>query len=316
MSSFIQPKITVDSITDNVSRITVEPLERGFGDTLGNSMRRVLLSSLQGAAVESIKIDGVQHEFSSLEGAYEDVTDIVLNTKKLVFSSEGVTDHATATINIEGPCEVKGGDFMIPAGFNLVNPDLVLCHLSDGARLIMELNIGVGRGYVAGVERESKNDPIGIIYIDSLYSPVARCAKSVRPCRVGQHTDYDALVLEVETNGAISPVNAVVEAAHIMNEYMGAFMGLDKLQSEKLATDTIFEQTEEEPDNNVTDIPVEDMNLSVRSYNCLKRAEINNLNELLGYSEHDLLHLRNFGAKSVEEVKNKLEEMGYSLKNA
>lgn len=315
MASFIQPKVTVEQVTDNVSRITVEPLERGFGDTLGNSMRRVLLSSLEGAAVESIKIDGIQHEFSTIEGVYEDVTDIVLNCKKLVFEQVGPVEEATATINMKGPATVKGGDFMVPAGFKLVNPDLEICHLGKGAHLVMEMNIGIGRGYLAGQDRDRKGQPIGIINIDSLYSPIVRCAKNVQPCRVGQHTDYDSLRLEIETNGSITPVDAVVQAANIINQHMVAFMNLDKQEAEAAQAESIFGEEEDgEAAAAMEDMVVEDLGFSVRSYNCLKRAEINTLSQLLTYSQDELKNLRNFGEKSVEEVIDKLNEMGYSLK--
>jgi DNA-directed RNA polymerase subunit alpha len=174
MSEFIRPNVSVEEVRNDVARVTVEPLERGYGDTLGNSLRRVLLSSLEGAAVEAIRIDGVQHEFSTVEGVYEDVTDIVLNVKRLVFKATGVSDEATASINIEGPATVTGGDFMVPAGFDLINPELVICHLAEGARLVMEMRIGRGRGYVSGENNKREKDPIGLIHVESLYSPVSR----------------------------------------------------------------------------------------------------------------------------------------------
>lgn len=314
MSNFIQPTVEVDEINDTVARVVVEPLERGFGDTLGNSMRRVLLSSLEGAAVESIRIDGVSHEFSAVDGMYEDVTDIVLNVKNLVFEANGTSDEGTATITVDGPATVTGGDFRVSSGFSLVNPELVICHLEKGAHLSMEMNIGMGRGYVSGVEREDKDgQPIGLIFVDSLYSPVKRCAKFVEACRVGQRTDYDRLVIEVETNGATTPKDAIVEAANIVNQHMNAFMNVDKDEAEALQAESIFDPVES-PVDAVTATPVEEMSLSVRSYNCLKRAEIATVEELLNFSEQELLNLRNFGVKSVEEVKGKLEEMGLHLK--
>ena len=226
MSDFIRPNVTVEEVSENVARVIAEPLEHGYGDTLGNSLRRVLLSSLEGAAVEAIQIDGVQHEFTTVEGVYEDVTDIVLNVKGLAFKSLGVGDEATATISIDGPATVTGGDFDIPSEFNLVNPEHVICTLAEGAHLTMSMRIGTGRGYVSGEDNEHDDDPIGLIHVDSLFSPVRRCAKAVEPCRVGQHTDYDKLVLEVETNGGVSPREAVVEAANIINQHMTAFMSL------------------------------------------------------------------------------------------
>ena len=312
MSEFIRPTVSVEEISDNLARVSAEPLERGYGDTLGNSLRRVLLSSLEGAAVEAIQIDGVQHEFTTVPGVYEDVTDIVLNVKGLVFRSMGTGDEATASINVDGPMTVTGGDFDIPAEFTLVNPDHVICTLGADAHLSMKMRIGVGRGYVSGDDNERESDPIGIIHVDSLYSPVRRCAKSVEPCRVGRHTDYDRLLLEVETNGSISPRDAIVEAANIINQHMTAFMGLADVD-EPQEDESIF-ATGTEEDNAELDKQIEDLDLSVRSYNCLKRAGIHSVRQLVEFSENDLLNIRNFGVKSIEEVKDKLEAMGLGLK--
>ena len=312
MSEFIRPTVSVEEISDNLARVSAEPLERGYGDTLGNSLRRVLLSSLEGAAVEAIQIDGVQHEFTTVPGVYEDVTDIVLNVKGLVFRSMGTGEEATASINVDGPMTVTGGDFDIPAEFTLVNPDHVICTLGADAHLSMKMRIGVGRGYVSGDDNERESDPIGIIHVDSLYSPVRRCAKSVEPCRVGRHTDYDRLLLEVETNGSISPRDAIVEAANIINQHMTAFMGLADVD-EPQEDESIF-ATGTEEDNAELDKQIEDLDLSVRSYNCLKRAGIHSVRQLVEFSENDLLNIRNFGVKSIEEVKDKLESMGLSLK--
>lgn len=312
MSEFIRPQVSVEEVNDVLSRVTVEPLERGYGDTLGNSIRRVLLSSLEGAAVEAIQIDGVQHEFTTVEGVYEDVTDIVLNVKGLVFRSMGTGDEATATISIDGPAKVTGGDFFVPAEFQLVNPEHEICTLEDGAHLTMSMRIGTGRGYVAGDDNKRDEDPIGIIHVDSLFSPVRRCAKSVEPCRVGQHTDYDRLVLEVETDGSLTPREAVVEAANIINQHMSAFMSLAE-EDEQPEEASIF-ATGEDDDNSELDKQIEDLDLSVRSYNCLKRAGIHSVRQLVEFSENDLLNIRNFGVKSIEEVKDKLESMGLGLK--
>lgn len=312
MSEFIRPTVSVEEISDNLARVSAEPLERGYGDTLGNSLRRVLLSSLEGAAVEAIQIDGVQHEFTTVPGVYEDVTDIVLNVKGLVFRSMGTSDEATASINVDGPMTVTGGDFDVPAEFTLVNPDHVICTLGADAHLSMKMRIGIGRGYVSGDDNERESDPISIIHVDSLYSPVRRCAKSVEPCRVGRHTDYDRLLLEVETNGSISPRDAIVEAANIINQHMTAFMGLADVD-EPQEDESIF-ATGAEEDNAELDKQIEDLDLSVRSYNCLKRAGIHSVRQLVEFSENDLLNIRNFGVKSIEEVKDKLESMGLSLK--
>ena len=204
MSEFIRPQVTVEGISESFARFTVEPLERGFGDTLGNSLRRVLLSSLDGAAVEAIHIEGVQHEFQSLAGVREDVTDIVLNVKGLVFKSNNIGDEATATVDIDGPAVVTGEDFFVPAEFDLINPEHVIATLEDGVHFTMSMRIGTGRGYAPGESNARGDDSIGIIHVDSLFSPVRRCTKFVEPCRVGQRTDYDRLVLEVETNGAVT----------------------------------------------------------------------------------------------------------------
>ena len=312
MSEFIRPQVSVEEVNENLARVTAEPLERGYGDTLGNSLRRVLLSSLGGAAVEAIQIDGVQHEFTTIPGVYEDVTDIVLNVKGLVLRSMGTGDEATASINVEGPCTVTGGDFKIPAEFELVNPQHHICTLGEGAHLSMQMRIGTGRGYVSGDDNERDDDPIGIIHVDSLYSPVRRCAKAVEPCRVGQHTDYDRLILEVETDGSVSPREAVVEAANIINQHMSAFMTL--AEEEEPQEDTSIFATGVEEDNSELDKQIEDLDLSVRSYNCLKRAGIHSVRQLVEFSENDLLNIRNFGVKSIEEVKDKLEAMGLGLK--
>ena len=312
MSEFIRPQVHVEEISDTAARVSVEPLERGYGDTLGNSLRRVLLSSLEGAAVEAIQIDGAPHEFTTIPNMVEDVTDIVLNGKGLVFRTLGTTDEGTATISVDGPCEVTGADFFIPSEFELVNPDQHIATLTEGGHLTMSMRIGYGRGYVSYEQNKRDNDPIGIIHVDSLFSPVKRCAKLVEACRVGQHTDYDRLVLEIETNGAISPRDAVVSAANIINQHMAAFMTLaDEPEAEEEVSIFAPEVTS---DNAELDKQIEDLDLSVRSYNCLKRASIHSVRQLVEFSENDLLNIRNFGVKSIEEVKDKLESMGLSLK--
>ena len=312
MSEFIRPQVTVEGISESFARFTVEPLERGFGDTLGNSLRRVLLSSLDGAAVEAIHIEGVQHEFQSLAGVREDVTDIVLNVKGLVFKSNNIGDEATATVDIDGPAVVTGEDFFVPAEFDLINPEHVIATLEDGVHFTMSMRIGTGRGYAPGYSNARGDDSIGIIHVDSLFSPVRRCTKFVEPCRVGQRTDYDRLVLEVETNGAVTPTEALVQAANIVNQHINAFLTLTTVESVPEET-SIFAQ--EEPVDNVDlDKRIDDLDLSVRSFNCLKRAGIHSVRQLLDFSENDLLNIRNFGVKSIEEVKDKLDSMGMSLK--
>lgn len=312
MSEFIRPQVQVDEINETAARVSVEPLERGYGDTLGNSLRRVLLSSLEGAAVEAIQIDGAQHEFTTIPNMVEDVTDIVLNVKGLVFRSLGTTDEATATISVDGPCEVTGADFFIPSEFELVNPEQHIATLNEGGHLTMSMRIGYGRGYVSYEGNKRDNDPIGVIHVDSLFSPVRRCAKLVEACRVGQHTDYDRLVLEIETNGALTPRDAVVQAANIINQHMQAFMNL--ADTPEVEEEVSIFAPEVSSDNAELDKQIEDLDLSVRSYNCLKRASIHSVRQLVEFSENDLLNIRNFGVKSIEEVKDKLESMGLSLK--
>lgn len=312
MSEFIRPTVQVEEIGENVSRISVEPLERGYGDTLGNSLRRVLLSSLEGAAVEAIQIDGVQHEFTTLPNMVEDVTDIVLNVKGLVFSTLGSTDEGRATISVDGPCEVLGEDFFIPEDFKLVNPKQHIATLTEGGHLTMTMRIGHDRGYVSAEQNKREGEPIGWIYVDSMFSPVRRCAKLVEACRVGQHTDYDRLVLEIETNGSITPREAVVQAANIINQYMNAFM--DLAETPPVEDEASIFAPEVTDDNAELDKQIEDLDLSVRSYNCLMRQGIRTVRQLVDYSENDLLNIRNFGVKSIEEVKDKLESMGLSLK--
>ncbi|NTU89182.1 MAG: DNA-directed RNA polymerase subunit alpha [Actinobacteria bacterium] len=312
MTEFMRPQVTIEQVDDSMARYIVEPLERGYGYTLGNCMRRVLLSSLDGAAATAISIEGVQHEFTSTPGIVEDVTDIVLNVKGLVFSSMGTGDQAVATVSAVGPCVVTGADFNVPSEFILINPEHVIATLADGARLEMTARIGVGRGYVSAERNKRSDDAIGVIPIDSLFSPVRRCTMDVTDCRVGQRTDYDRLVLEVETDGSITPSDAICQAANIINQHMNAFLMLNKGE-EVPETASIF-APEGPTTNTELEKQVEDLDLSVRSYNCLKRAGIHSVRQLVEFSENDLLNIRNFGAKSIEEVKDKLQSMGLNLK--
>ncbi|MDO8879295.1 MAG: DNA-directed RNA polymerase subunit alpha [Coriobacteriia bacterium] len=310
MTEFMRPQVTVDEIDARTARYIVEPLERGYGYTLGNSMRRVLLSSLQGAAATSIRIEGVQHEFATITGVREDVTDIVLNVKGLVFSDTGIGEgDGVATLDATGARVVTGADLKIPTEFELINPDHVIATLEKGARLEMSIRIGVARGYVSADRNKRPEDPLGVITVDSLFSPVTRCSYVVENTRVGQRTDYDKLVLEVETNGAMAPADAVARAARIIDEHMMLF--LEQAESE-MPEDGIFETVVDERDR-VLDTPIEELDLSVRSYNCLKRRGVNTIGQLAECSEADLLNIRNFGAKSIEEVKDKLQAMGLGL---
>jgi DNA-directed RNA polymerase subunit alpha len=310
---FMRPKVTTEEVNETLARFIVEPLERGYGQTLGNSMRRVLLSTLEGAAVTAIAIEGIQHEFSFIEGVIEDGTDIVLNIKGLVFAALGTSEEATAVISAVGPCVVTGDDISVPSGFLLINPEHVIATLGDGAKLEMTLRIGTGRGYVGATQNKREDDPIGIVHVDSLFSPVRRCTMAVTDTRVGQRTDYDKLILEVETNGAIRPEEAVVKAANVIKQYMEAFRIGDEAPENDFTDIFVKEDTSANAD---LDKPVEDLDLSVRSYNCLKRAAIHSVSQLVDFSENDLLNIRNFGAKSIEEVKDKLQTMGLGLKNS
>ncbi len=311
MTEFKRPQVTVEKIDDRVARYVVEPLERGFGYTLGNCMRRVLLSSLQGAAATSIRVEGIQHEFASIDGVREDVTDIVLNVKGLVFrdNETGVGD-AVATLSVSGPATVTGADLKVPAEFELVNPDHVIATLNAKGRLELAIRIGVGRGYVSADRNKRADDPIGVINVDSLFSPVVRCTYVVENTRVGQRTDYDKLTLELETNGALDPGDAVARAGTIVKEHTDLFA---EQATTPLPEEGIFAAVVDEGET-MFDTPIEELDLSVRSYNCLKRQGVNTIGQLTECSEQDLLNIRNFGAKSIEEVKDKLQGMGLGLK--
>lgn len=315
MTEFMRPTVTTEEVNETVARFIVDPLERGYGNTLGNSLRRVLLSSLDGAKATAIQIEGVQHEFTTAEGVIEDITDIVLNVKGLVFQAlNNDIEEAVAHVSAEGPCVVTGADLQVPTEFTLINPDHVIATVADGGQLEMSVRIGVGRGYVSAERNKRTEDPIGIIHVDSLFSPVRRCTMNVTNTRVGQRTDYDKLVLEVETDGSITPTEAVLQAVNIVNQYMGAFMALAETDGEEEVEVVSIFAPEGQESNAELDKQIEDLDLSVRSYNCLKRAGIHAVRQLVEFSENDLLNIRNFGAKSIEEVKDKLISMGLNLK--
>jgi len=311
MSDFMKPSVAVQELDECTSRYVVEPLDRGFGYTLGNCMRRVLLSSLEGAAATSIRIDGVQHEFSTVEGVHEDVTDIVLNVKGLVFRETGIGEGSgEALLSVSGPRVVTGADLSVPSEFELVNPDHVIATLNKNASLNVYMHLGVGRGYVPAERNKRMGDAIGVIPVDSLFSPVIRCAMTVENTRVGQRTDYEKLVLEVETNGSMAPDDAIARAGRIINEHMQLFVEqtITPLDEESIFADY------SEGEYGQLDTPIEQLNLSVRAYNCLKRQGVNTIGQLTECTENDLLNVRNFGAKSIEEVKDKLIDMGLNLK--
>lgn len=315
MTEFMRPTVTTEEVNNTVARYIVEPLERGYGNTLGNSMRRVLLSSLDGAKATAIQIEGAQHEFTTAEGVIEDITDIVLNIKGLVFSPlNDEVAEATAHVSAEGPCVVTGADLQVPTEFTLVNPNHVIATVAEGGQLDMSIRIGVGRGYVSADNNKRTEDPIGVIPVDSLFSPVRRCTMNVEDTRVGQRTDYDKLVLEVETDGSIRPTDAICRGANIINQYMGAFLALADVDDEEDVEVASIFAPENTETNAELDKQIEDLDLSVRSYNCLKRAGIHSVRQLVEFSENDLLNIRNFGAKSIEEVKDKLISMDLNLK--
>ncbi|MGH2748826.1 MAG: DNA-directed RNA polymerase subunit alpha [Actinomycetota bacterium] len=302
-----RPQISEKEISDARSKFTIEPLEPGFGYTLGNSLRRTLLSSIPGAAVTQIKIDGVLHEFSTIEGVKEDVTDIVLNLKQLVVSSEN-EEPTRVHLRVSGPAEVTAGDIEVPAGVEILNPEQAIATLNKDATLSMEMTIEQGRGYV--VATTASNEAIGTIPMDALFSPVKRVTYEVEPTRVEQMTNYDRLILDVETNGSMSPSDALSAAGSTLVE-------LFQLVA-TVGTGTgglvLGPEPGEEEVSGVMAQPIEDLDLTVRSYNCLKREGITSVGELVERSEEDLLEIRNFGQKSIDEVKAKLEELGLGLK--
>lgn len=286
-------------------KFVVEPLERGYGNTLGNSLRRILLSSLPGAAVTSIKIDGILHEFSTIPGVKEDVTEIILNLKKLAIALTG-EDKKRAIINVVGPKEVTAADIIADADLEIFNPDLHIATLEENASLVMELNVSTGRGYVPADQNKDENTPIAVIPIDSIYTPVRKVNYTIENTRVGQITDYERLILEIWTDGSISPTEGVSIGAKIMEEHLKLFTDL----SETTRGIDIMVDKEEDQKDKALEMSIEELELSVRSFNCLKRAGINTVSELTQKSEDDMMRIRNLGRKSLDEVKNKLTEMG------
>jgi len=306
-----KPKIEIVEISDDntYGKFVVEPLERGYGITLGNSLRRILLSSLPGAAVTSVKIDGVLHEFSTIPGVVEDVTDIILNLKNLRLKIYGEDERI---LRIEATSEgiITAGDIIHDADVEILNPELVIATLASNSRLAMEIMVSKGRGYVTA-ERNKKGDHIiGVIPIDSAFTPVKKVNYTVENTRVGQVTDFDKLSLEVWTNGSIRPDEATSLSAKILNDHLRLFIGL----TESVNDVEIMVEKEEEQKDKLLEMTIEELDLSVRSYNCLKRAGINTVEELIQRDEEDMMKVRNLGKKSLEEVINKLEELGLSLR--
>ncbi len=305
-----KPKIEIQEKTGTYGRFIVEPLERGYGITLGNALRRILLSSLPGSAVTSIKIEGVLHEFSTIPGVVEDVTDIVLNIKQLLVISHA-DEPVIGRIQKEGPGEILARDITIGPEVDILNPDLVIATLEDDGKLNLEMHIERGRGYVSAERNKRVNMPIGEIAIDSIFTPVKRVNFTVENTRVGHVTDYDRLILEVWTNNSIVPDDAVSIAAKIMSEHLRLFINLTDSASD---IEIMVEKEEKEKDK-VLEMSIEELDLSVRSFNCLKRAGINTVEELTKKTEEDMMKVRNLGKKSLEEVKTKLADYGLSLRS-
>lgn len=295
--------------TDNYGKFVIEPLERGFGTTLGNSLRRVLLSSLPGSAVYAIKVQGAIHEFSAVDGVVEDVTSIILNLKKLVFDVDS-DESATMIIDVEGPATVTGADIQCPSEVTMISNDMEIAHVAQGAHLYMELYAKKDRGYVSADQNKKEINTIGIIPTDSIYSPVEKVSYAVEPTRVGESAKYDQLTLEIETNGALKPYEAISLAAKILVEHLNMFVEL----TDMAVNMEVMSEAQSDTTNKVLDMTIEELDLSVRSYNCLKRAGINTVQELTDKSEADMMKVRNLGRKSLEEVKNKLFDLGLGLR--
>ena len=313
MFDFEKPKIETAEISEDkkYGRFVVEPLERGYGTTLGNSLRRIMLSSLPGVAVSQVKIDGVVHEFSSIPGVKEDVTEIIMNIKCLALKNTSETNEPkTAYIEFEGDGVVTAGDIQVDPDIEVLNPDLVIATLSGSdSKLYMELTITKGRGYVSSDKNKNPDLPIGVIPVDSIYTPVERVNLTVENTRVGQITDYDKLTLDVFTNGTLEPDEAVSLAAKVLSEHLNSFIDL----SENARTAEIMVEKEDNEKEKVLEMNIDELELSVRSYNCLKRAGINTVEELTNRTAEDMMKVRNLGRKSLEEVLAKLKELGLQL---
>ena len=321
LPDFQVPKISADEVEDNNGTFTIEPLDKGFGYTFGNSLRRVLLSSLGGAAITSVRIEGVAHEFSTIPGLKEDVTDLVLNLKDVVVRMHTDADEVETPLVATGPGEVKAKDVDLPAGVEILNPDAPIATLEKKTKLEMYLTIGRGRGYSPADDNKAEDQPIGVIPIDAIFSPIRRASYAVESARVGQRTDYDKLRLEVETDGSIEPGGALREAAEILIKNLAIFTTADRV--DELTGEVAVAAGNGAPGAEAAAVPgtdgldeilIEELELGVRSYNCLKRAGIQNVGELVRKSESELNAIPNFGRKSVEEVQETLRARGLSLR--
>ena len=287
----------------------VEPLERGYGTTLGNSLRRILLSSLPGAAISSIQIDGVLHEFSTIDGVLEDVTQIILNIKKLALKMNTDEDK-NIEIDVNGPAKVTAADIVADPDVEVLNPEQYICTVADGGHFHVRMTVKKGRGYVAADQNKSDDMPIGVLPIDSIFTPISRVNYQVESTRVGRRNDFDKLTLDVWTNGSISPREAISLAAKILTEHLDIFVNL----TDEAKNAEIMVEKEETHKEKMLEMTIEELDLSVRSYNCLKRAGINTVQELTNKTEADMMKVRNLGRKSLEEVKNKLADLGLGLR--
>ena len=310
MFDFNKPKIEITEKSEKFGRFVVEPLERGYGTTLGNSLRRILLSSLPGVAVKSIKIDGVQHEFSTIPGVKEDVTEIILAIKGLTAKLYG-EGPKTVYIEAEGECEVTAGDIKTDSEVNILDPGMHIATLGKDAKLYMEITIDRGRGYVSAERNKQQmgNMPIDVIAVDSIYTPVLKVNYKVEDTRLGQVTDFDKLTIEVWTDGTISAKEALSQAANLLNEHLKLFIDLSE---ESVIAEVLVEQTDKGKEK-ILEMTIEELDLSVRSFNCLKRAGINTVDDLINKSEEEMMKVRNLGKKSFDEVKEKLQSLGFDL---
>jgi DNA-directed RNA polymerase subunit alpha len=311
------PKIVHEEVDEHRGVFVIEPLDRGFGHTFGNSLRRVLLSSLEGAAVTSVKVEGTAHEFTTLPGVREDVTDIVLNLKNLVARLHGDSPEVEVHIAAKGPGAVTAGDIESPAELELLNPELELANLAGNGRLEMTLTIGRGRGYVPAELNRGPQHTIGVIPIDSIFSPVRRVAYAVESARVGQRTDYDKLTLDITTDGSVDPKDALGEAAEILIRQLAIFTDIEKMEGFRdgdagVAGDGATPDMQSA--HGMENFPIEELELGVRSYNCLKRVGIETIGDLVMKTENELAAIPNFGKKSIEEVKETLQQHGLNLR--
>ncbi len=321
LPEFQVPKISAQDVDDTEGTFTIEPLDKGFGYTFGNSLRRVLLSSLGGAAITSVRIEGVAHEFSTIPGLKEDVTDLVLNLKDVVVRMHTDADEVETPLVATGPGEIKAKDIDLPAGVEILNPDAPIATLEKKTKLEMYLTIGRGRGYSPADDNKAEDQPIGVVPIDAIFSPIRRASYSVDPARVGQRTDFDKLSLEVETDGSMEPGSALREAAEILIKSLAIFTDADRVEeltardgAGALATNGGAEAAAVPGADGMDEILIEELELGVRSYNCLKRAGIQNVGELVRKSESELNAIPNFGRKSIEEVVETLKARGLSLR--